>query len=162
MHWQRVTLVLVVLGLLALVAVPQAARRAQRRELAQEAWAAKTTLAGFRRAIQAYALDHGAFPGVEPGKDGTSCEVALAEQLGGTTSEAGEWGPGLPFGPYLQQGLPTNPINGLASVRVLGAHEPWPMGAEGTHGWVYDPRTGLLRLDSDGRVPELGVRYFDL
>jgi type II secretory pathway pseudopilin PulG len=161
-RWQRLTLAIVVIVLLSLIAVPQAERRARRRTAAQEAWRIKVVLGEYRHAIRSYAAEHGRPPGVAPGPDGVASERALAEQLLGTTSRAGEWGPGLPFGPYLRGDLPASPVNGERSVRVLRRGEPWPLSAEGTHGWIYDPWTGLLRLDADGRVPVLGVRYFDL
>jgi type II secretory pathway pseudopilin PulG len=161
-RWQRLTLAIVVIVLLCLVALPQSERRARRRLATQEAWMVKEVLAEFRRGIQAYGLDHGRPPGFEAGAGGTACAEALEQQLLLPTNRAGEWGPGYALGPYLPEGLPANPINGHTSVRVLGSDEPWPLSADGTHGWIYDPRTGLLRLDADGRVPVLGVRYFDL
>jgi general secretion pathway protein G len=57
------------------------------------------------------------------------------------------------FGPYLPR-IPTNPINGLSTVAVLDDSELFV--ADGTTGWIYQPRAGrfvanLTGKGSDGR-----------
>ena len=67
-----------------------------------------------------------------------------------------------PFGPYLTHGLPTNPINGLANIRVLASGESSPTSADDESGWVYDPAAGTLWPNAAGHLPYSGRAYFDL
>ena len=82
------------------------------------------------------------------------------------TDEAGHTSlapvPSHPYGPYLRDGLPVNPANGLGSVRVLATDQRMPAGPDGTTGWVYDPASGALRANCEWAQVRCDVRYYDL
>jgi hypothetical protein len=170
--WVQITLCVIVAALLLVVAaVPRPApphddavdRRTRELRLA---------LADLRAAIADYELDHSTWPGHPPDPlelDGRESAAARFErQLTGTTGRRGEplaSGPdeATPrFGPYLPFALPADPINGLATLRVLGADEPWPERADGTTGWIYRPATGEIRANAVGTADATGVRYDQL
>jgi hypothetical protein len=162
----RVTVTLVVAGLLGLLALPGPRERPLSRT---DAWNAHVALTGFREAIGAYRMDHGRFPGWEPcdPADGPAAGAAWLEgQLCRPTNELGEPAPGLepeaayPFGPYIGGGLPANPVTGLSTVRVLDPGAPASVQADGSAGWLYDPRDGRLWLDLPGRLRAQDVGYF--
>jgi hypothetical protein len=165
--WARVTLALVVAALIGVIALPdRTAPRTGAHEGDPEA--ALAVLAGFRAAVEGYRIDHGEWPGWDPaGGLGprSACAERLGRQLALPTDVAGESGsePGTdhPLGPYLEGGPPVNPLNGLSTVRVLEPGEPWPLAADDGTGWIYDPRSGLLKLNSPGRPAGSEVRYFD-
>ncbi len=129
----------------------------------------RSTLDALRSAIGEYRYDHGTWPGQV---DGEFSPMMLASRfeshLTQPSDAAGETAPmrtlSHPFGPYLHQtaGLPANPINGLASVRILSPLDPWPLQPDGTSGWIYRPATGELRANCPGEATGLGVRFADL
>jgi hypothetical protein len=57
----------------------------------------------------------------------------------GTTGTAG---PSFPYGPYILNALPTNPIQN--SNAVVQATTVPPTAEIGTAGWQYDPATGQI------------------
>ncbi len=97
-------------------------------------------------AIEQYHVDHGQWPGLPPtaGLDREPSTDWLERQLTMASNAAGAVAPvresDFPFGPYLPGGLPVNPANGLADVRLV---VPWSGHAvDGTTGWSYDAMTG--------------------
>lgn len=155
--WARITLSVVVALLIGVIALPN--RYGHEARLEQDrAQAAVTALHDLRRVIEAYRIDHGAWPGWSGSDGGEHPDSACAEVFVQQLTEIPE--PGV-LGPYLPGDLPANPLNGLATVRVLGLEEPWPLTADDRTGWIYDPRSGLIRLNSQGRLEANDVRYFD-
>jgi len=151
--------VVMILGILGALVVPQfsdAARTSRESVLRED-------LRYLRSQIQVYAAQHDGVPpghvGGDPGAAVT--ESAFVAQMTGRTTIRGQIGadPGaFPLGPYLQR-MPANPINGLATIRII-APGAWPTGASGTHGWMYQP--GTLRFASDATgVDGEGTAYFD-
>jgi len=61
-------------------------------------------------------------------------------------------------GPYLQT-LPSNPVNGLSSVRSMPENYSTPV-LNGSCGWVYVPATGEIYADLAG-ADERGVAYLE-
>ena len=121
-----------------------------------------------RSAIEEYRRDHNQWPGRGPGAGHAwrSSETWLVRQLTMASNEMGEVVPiqeeAYPFGPYLPHGLPANPINGLADVRVLASGESPPTSADDQSGWVYDASNGTLWPNATGALPHSGRAYFDL
>ena len=169
--WVEITLCLIVAGLLLMVvAVPRSHSSLESAGAHGGAPELREALDELRAAIGAYHLDHGAWPGqalarkVLPGGDARSL-LRLEQQLMLNTDASGEpsWqkdGVHL-LGPYLECGLPANPINDLSTVRFLDEGEPWPADPDGMTGWMYRPATGEIRANSTGLDPG-GGRYFDL
>jgi type II secretory pathway pseudopilin PulG len=164
--WTGLTLVLVVLGLIAFMAVPTgpispAARSAERLE-----YASRQALGEFRSAIRDYYLDHRHFPGRNPRASARSGAGArwLERQLRLSTdadgNPAGAPTPDHPFGPYLPGGLPINPVNGEASVLFLDQLEGFT--PDNSSGWVYSQDEGVVRMNSSSRLRGSSSRYFDL
>jgi hypothetical protein len=53
--------------------------------------------------------------------------------------------PDYAFGPYLPNGIPTNPLNGRSSIRILREGESFESVVDGLYGWIYDPRSGEVQ-----------------
>lgn len=153
-------LVVLVMGAVGLVGVPrrqEAGERDQTPRLVR-------SLGLLRGAIEAYAEDHGEYPGYDVRQGGLS-EANVQRHLTERTDELGHspvnpWGPD-PFGPYLWS-LPVNPLNGRATIQVVGDHEPFPDAPDGRTGWIYRPATGDLRANVSGTLPGGEGRYYDL
>jgi len=140
-----------VMGLFFFVAFPFNGPSPAKRLARQRARVAFVALESLRNAVEDYRGDHGQWPGLDPRAQRslsapTYSERALVQQLklhsdqdGGTLPLAeGEF----TFGPYLPDGLPVNPQNGLSSVRLLEPDESFESVVDGVYGWVYDPRSG--------------------
>ncbi len=164
--WTGLTLVLVVIGLIAFMAVPTGpvspkARAAERLEAATD-----LALGEFRAAIRDYYHDHHRFPGESP-RPGMRSEPGLRwfeRQLMLNTDEQGNPAGGYttehPFGPYLPSGLPVNPCNGLSSVKFIKSAEAFE--PDDSTGWIYFTLEGEIRLNTSARLRGSSNRYFDL
>lgn len=88
-------------------------------------------------AIERYKMHH---DGVAP--DDLSDQTL--QQLSNSTDWDGNIGSGseYPFGPYLINGIPENPLNG--SRVVFQAPTIPPQNLENYPGWLYDPETGQI------------------
>ena len=134
-------IVVIILGILAAVVIPQfntAAAESKEAALA-------SNLATIRQAIELYKVQHNdTFPD------------DIVTQLTTTTDVTGA--AGTKYGPYIRNAFPANPINSLNDVTSAAA-----MAAAGTdaHGWVYATGNGEFRADSSGAGPS-GTLYFDL
>ena len=153
-------LVVVILGILAAVAIPQFS------DSSGEARAStlQSNLAVLRNAIEYYRVNHnGKFPGY-PAAGGTPTEaetinqLTLSSKVDGSSAAIGTAGFG--FGPYIRERLPTNPVNTLATVLVLKDGDTFPAAADNSTGWVYQPSTGRIRANSTGTAPS-GTSYFE-
>jgi len=153
-------LVVVILGILAAVAIPQFA------DSSGEARAStmQTNLAVLRNAVEYYRANHnGKYPGY-PSAGGAPTEAEVVNQLtlasnaAGATAAPGTSGFG--FGPYIRERLPANPVNGLSSVKVMADADAFPAAADDGSGWVYQPSTGRIRANSTGSAPS-GTSYFN-
>jgi hypothetical protein len=152
-------LVVLVMGTVGLVGVPRrsdAPSPEPARRLAH-------SLGMLRGAIAEYGEDHGDFPGYDVTEGRLSAET-FVRQLTERTGPLGRtrlapWAP-RQLGPYLWD-LPANPINRLATVRIVGDHEPFPA-PDGTTGWIYRPASGELRANAPGTLPGSDERLYDL
>ena len=135
-------IVVIILGILAAVVIPQfntAAAESKEAALA-------SNLATIRQAIELYKVQlNDSFPG-----------DTIVVQLTTTTDVTGA--AGTKYGPYIRNAFPSNPINSLATV-TTGA--TMPAAAAGATGWVYCTVNGEFRADSTGTGPS-GTDYFDL
>ena len=152
-------LVIVILGILAAVAIPQFS------DSSNEAKAStmQTNLAVMRNAVEYYRANHGGkYPGY-PAAGGapTAAEVAnqltLVSKADGSSAAVGT--AGYPYGPYIREALPENPVNSLTTVLVVADAAAFPA-ADNTTGWIFHPKTGKLRANSTGAAPS-GKNWYD-
>lgn len=140
----ELVIVAAVIGILAALAFPCLEKHAAE---AKES-SVKDSLRILRSAIEFYAARHGdVAPGYE--NDSTSNEPSEATFRSQMTGADG-----------CMWRMPTNPFNGLGSMRIIPNDEPFPTEASGSHGWIYKPATKTIRVDWTG-LDRRGVRYFD-
>lgn len=152
-------IVVVILGILAAVAIPQF------NNSAEEARASnlQSNLAILRNSLEFYRTNHtGKYPGYPvgggtPTEALTTAQLTLSSKSDGSTAAVGT--AGFDYGPYIRENIPENPVNGLATIMVLGDAAAFPA-ADDTTGWIYQPKTGKLRANSSGKAPS-GKLYFD-
>ena len=99
-------LVLVILGILAAVVVPQYVNRSKTAKIT----AAKTDISNLSAALNVFDNDNGRFPTNEEGLD------ALVTQPGGDSSD---W-----KGPYIERGVPKDPWGNPYVYHEPGTHNP--------------------------------------
>ncbi len=155
----EILIVVLILGILAAIALPglsNASAMARASMLADDLRIIRMQVAGFQ------AQHLGLAPGV-PSDGGPATETQFvahmtqASKPDGTTAPVGT--AGYRYGPYLRE-IPANPINGLTTVRVLGAADPLPTDPANTHGWIYHPGSLSFKADCLGQDDQ-GRRYFD-
>lgn len=152
-------LVVVILGILAAVAIPQFA------DSSGEAKASnlQTNLAVMRNAIEYYRANHsGKYPGYPVGGGAPTealsvNQLTLASKVDGSTAAPGTAGFG--FGPYIRETIPANPVNNLTTIKVVADADPFPAADDST-GWIYQPKTGKVRANSTG-TSAAGKNYTD-
>ena len=148
--------------------IPEREMTPEEAAAARHVHAVEVALGELRAAVAEYRADHGAWPGIEPGEEGSGrgSEAWLQRHLTMASDLEGTVAPGLeerfPYGPYLAYGIPENPANGLSDVRVLAPGERLEDAADGSTGWIYDPISGAVRPNVPGETPEAGLRYLDL
>lgn len=152
-------LVVVILGILAAVAIPQFA------DSSEEARASslQSNLAVLRNSVEYYRTNHaGKYPGYPSGGGApTAAEVAnqltLASRADGSTAAPGT--ATYVFGPYVRDRVPENPVNSLNTVLIVLDNAAFPVANDAT-GWIFQPQTGKWRANSTGAAPS-GKNYFD-
>jgi general secretion pathway protein G len=135
-------IVVIILGILAAVVIPQfntAAAESKEAALA-------SNLATIRQAIELYKVQHNdTFPG-----------ATVVTQLTTTTDASGA--AGTKYGPYIRNSFPANPIDASAAVATAATMPGAPSGAGG---WFYSTGNGEFRANVAGAGPS-GTDYFDL
>ncbi len=135
-------IVVIILGILAAVVIPQfntAAAESKEAALA-------SNLATIRQAIELYKVQHAdTFPS------------SLVNQLTLQTDAAGNT-TGTKYGPYIRNAFPANPINGSNAVKSAATMPATP---SGTEGWAYATGTGEFRANVAGTGPS-GTAYYSL
>jgi len=152
-------IVVVILGILAAVAIPQFA------DSTEEARASnlQSNLAVMRNAIEFYRTNHrGKYPGYpSAGGAPTAAEatnqLTLSSKADGSTAAVGT--AGFDYGPYIRERLPENPVNGLNTILIVADAAAFPAADDST-GWILHPKTGKLRANSTGAAPS-GKNYYD-
>ena len=164
--WTGLTLVLVVLGLIAFMAVPTGPVSPEGRAAERLETGARIALNELRAAIRDYHLDHRDFPGTNP-RALTTSEVGnrwFERQLTLSTDDAGNPAPGEsidhPHGPYLPAGVPANPVNALTGVMIVDSPEAFA--PDDSTGWIFFRERGEIRLNSTTQLRGSSTRYFDL
>ncbi len=119
----EILIVVVILGILAAIVIPQFSNASTETRLAS----VQVNLKTIRTQLQLYGAQHkGVFPQLATITD----ELTLASNADRTTAAVNT--PGFPFGPYMAQ-LPSNPFTLTSTVSA---------GAVGTSAWYYDQATG--------------------
>ena len=148
----EILIVVMILGILAAIIIPQyasATNESRRATIADQ-------LRLYRDQINVYKAQHtDNVPGVTAAVPAGS--VALfAAHLTSHTDAAGNnsatRSATFKYGPYLPV-MPLNPINGLATVKIdaTSAAVPTP---DGTTGWIYQPATGRLSINLTTQDPD--------
>jgi prepilin-type N-terminal cleavage/methylation domain-containing protein len=147
-------IVVIILAILAAIVVPQFADSAN--DARQSAYS--TDLGNLRAVVELYRQQHGAYPGAVAASAGTCVNgsaVAAAvgaasfdAQLANYTNTAGQACTGFDatqfrFGPYLREGIPSNPLGTSNTVTVVTAGT-LGLSSGGTGGWRFDAITGEL------------------
>lgn len=141
-------IVVIILGILAAVVIPQFNSAANESKEA----AIASNLATVRQAVEMYKVQHDdAFPPAATG-------AAFVDQLVESTDIDGDT-TGSTYGPYIRNGMPNNPDNGLNTVDVTADMSAYT--ADDSTGWVYDTVTGEFKANSTATGPS-GTAYFDL
>lgn len=123
----------VIIGIIGAIAVPRMSSSAE--NAAKNAVVADESV--LQRAIDMYATEHGGdLPHV-----GAGTAKVFYQRLFKKTDALGNVSDAGIFGPYIN-GIPTNKINGLNTIRRDGA----AAGAN-THGWRYDTVSGTIVAD---------------
>jgi prepilin-type N-terminal cleavage/methylation domain-containing protein len=149
----EILIVVVILGILAAIAVPKLSNAS----LISRESTLKEDLRFLRTQIGVYATHHrDVFPGFPPGNPaGTPTADIFVQQLTGFTDDAGNLASDhsvqYKWGPYLTK-MPENPVNGRATITILGPGDAFT--ADGTTGWFYQPSTGTIEPNLQGKDTE--------
>ncbi|MFC1822189.1 type IV pilin protein [Thermodesulfobacteriota bacterium] len=155
----EILVVVILLGILATIIIPQVSVSSDDAKLN----AAKTNLANLRNAIELYYYQHSnKFPGAlgETSGGATTSDVdaatAFVEQMmkysssAGITADSGS--STYQYGPYLRNGIPTNPFNDLDTM-ICDFDEPditVKSSSGQDYGWKFYPKTGILVSGDNG------------
>ena len=154
-------IVVVILAILAAVAIPQFTSSAEDAKVS----AIRANLGVLRNSLELYKLQHGGiYPGYPVGGGNPTtalfeAQILTSSKADGDTAAVGT--AGYPFGPYIKEAIPANPVNGLNTVTVLLDATAFPAAADNLTGWVYKPSIGKIRPNSTGTTPS-GTDWFDL
>ena len=157
----EILVVVVLLGILAAVVIPSAAKSTTPAK--DSALASDLQL--LRRFILIYKSQH---LEVGPGyPDGNTTQAPteqafidqakMASNANGQTAPAGT--AGFNRGPYISK-IPVNPFNGKNTVEMLADGQAFPADADDSHGWIYKAATSEIRADNTGTNLN-GKRYYD-
>lgn len=146
-------IVTIILVILAAIIVPQfSATTDDVRTPAYDA-----NLAALSSLVNLYRQQHGEYPGATAAAAGT-CDAGTNEtaaigaaafitQMTHYTNSEGiactRAGPNFPYGPYLNDGLPNNPLGNSNTIAVVTTGEPG-LASGGSGGWRFDSITGEL------------------
>lgn len=140
----EVLIVVVIMAVLAATIIPQFTNSAKD---ARES-SVKFNLHSMRGMIEMYKTHH--MGGVPSGANNLEQLTKATDQSG----VVGTAGPSFPYGPYLQNDLPTNPFTNSNKVTLFtGTGAPTASGASDA-GWVYRPSTGELWIDHADYIAE--------
>jgi general secretion pathway protein G len=131
----EILVVVVILGILAAVVIPQFSPAATEAKTSRVA----SDLQVMRAQIGLYKIQHNdQLPGTTAG---ITFEQAMTEK----TDEAGTLNPAGIRGPYTPR-IPVNPFNELDTIEIDGA-----LGG-GSHGWYFSTTTGDFYADTDAQT----------
>ena len=141
----EVLIVVAILGILAAIVIPTFRGHIQE---AKEA-AAKDNLRILRNVIELYASQHNNVP---PGYMNNNPKITYLTSYVFYAQIVLQ-------SKYLKK-LPENPINGSPGIIMRGDSAIFPAEADGQSGWIYQPATKTIRVNSPGKDSK-GVRYYD-
>ena len=100
-----------------------------------------------RSQIELYKLEHG-------GRPPLAYENTFPQLTRATNAEGvpGERGSKFPYGPYLQTGVPVNPITGCSIITLTETFPP--TAPSGNGGWLYHQATGRIAADLEEYLTE--------
>ncbi len=156
-------IVVIILGILAAVAIPQFGDSAEEARVET----LNTNLATLRSAVELYFAHHGEYPGYrringDAVSNEAECEAAFGSQLALYTDSDGTARSdstdaalvGTVYGPYIKKGLPNNPFPaGNASnvvACVMGSTDLTLVSNGENVGWIFNPQTGRLVANDGG------------
>lgn len=158
----ELVIVVVILGILAAIAVPQVMGS---RQDAGEA-GLRSTLSVVRAAVERYAAQHGAkYPAEVADGLGNAAgsEQAFKNQLLSYSDAKGNCSKaqavGFVYGPYLRKEFPAVPCGervGKSTVKVVDAVDPLAADGDASIGWIYSFQTGEIicndaSVDGEGK-----------
>jgi len=167
-------IVVIILAILAAIAIPQFSASTSDAQMA----ALDSNLATMRSAIEQYRAQHtnNPYPGALAVPNGTACPgggtsaaaavgaEAMRAQLTLFTNAAGVACPSrdnnFRYGPYLRQGIPTEPFSNSAVVTVPENGAALAVNAAGD-GWAYSTGTGQFIKNSNAADGAAGDRTFN-
>jgi type II secretory pathway pseudopilin PulG len=143
-------IVILAVSVLAMIVVPQfcsAKQQAREIELKEDLRYLRTQIAVFR-------AQHNDVPPGYP--EGDVYNAPTSDAFAGQLTERSDIactispmpGPDFPYGPYVSQ-LPVNPINGLATCKMVGNNMALPS-PDGATGWIYKAQTQELIANVPG------------
>ena len=158
-------LMIVILGILAAMAIPQLSRGAT----VSSAEQLDHDLALLRIAIEMYFDQHGEYPGARDageGFGGAGTPEAFAQQLTMFSAQDGrvsrQPSETFCFGPYLKDGIPACCVADGTRPRCVwlctDEDAPGFQPDAADYGWVFNYRTGYIAANSD-RLDEHGARF---
>lgn len=154
----EVLIVVVVVGLLATLVIPQfscANQQARQNSLKDE-------LQYLRTQITVFKAQHQEVPPGYPNGDPMTVPTASAfasemiEHSDINCNVAGPTLPTYPYGPYLKQ-LPVDPMNNLCTLKLVGNNQAMPA-PDGTTGWIYKVQTQEVMANVKGK-DDSGIPY---
>lgn len=148
----EILIVVIILGILAMVIVPQISVSTEDAKVAT----LKTNLGNMRSAIELYYYQHGnKYPGQVKETDGTTAVTSDAEALAAFTAQLTKYTDAngktsnsktgaFTYGPYLKDGLPTNPFKDDTTACDFDEADITVRTADASTGWKFHPVTGVL------------------
>jgi prepilin-type N-terminal cleavage/methylation domain-containing protein len=154
-------IVVVVLGILAGIVLPSFSSSTQDTKVSATVQNVQT----IRSALDFFKVQHSdTYPGYPTGGSGTPTEalftaqLTLASKKDGSTAAIGT--AGYTYGPYLKNGIPANPFNAFATVKIIADGAAFPTAGDDTTGWVYKPQTGEFKANTAAQTED-GQDVFD-
>ena len=139
-------IVVIILGILAAVVIPQfntAAAESKEAALA-------SNLATIRQAVELYKVQH----------NDTFPDSAIVVKL--TTQTDATGAAGTKYGPYIRNSFPANPMDpNAATADAVATAAAMPAAPTAAGGWIYATGTGEFRANIAGTGPS-GTDFFDL
>lgn len=163
----EILIVVVIMGILAAIVVPQFSQSSD------DARYSSTTqnLQSLRGQIDLFRNQHeNLLPGTAAG---ATPDNVFRDQLTLPTNQAGaksanpDQGFGdanFPYGPYIHNQLPANPFNGSRIVQSVTVFPLAPPGGNtaADPGWVYETKSGRIKINQTGKIPDGTVEYWTL
>ena len=157
----EILIVVIIIGILAAIVLPGFTNATQ---LTREG-TLKDELKFMRTQVTVYSMQHddvpAGYPNGDPGVNANEptfiAQMIMASDEFGDTAAVGT--PGYDIGPYLH-GMPTNPLNGKATVQIVQFGDPLPVAGDDSHGWIYVPGDLEFLADSAG-TDNGGELYFN-